>query len=65
MNKRTLKFYRIDSYTSWYVVKAFNKTDATRDGRQEFGRSLKSVTDAKKEDVEFFEEVRGPIEEAA
>ena len=62
---RNKKVYYIESYATWYLVKANNIRMAKSDGVREFGRGMvKIVREASKAEIEYFIHLKGEIGEA-
>lgn len=56
--------YKVEGYSSWYIVMAYNKSDAHRDGVLELGvGGVKSITRATDNDIELYKSLRDTIEE--
>jgi len=55
--------YKVEGYSSWYIVMAYNKSDARHDGVMEL-REVKRVTLATDKDIEYYKTQRDTIDEA-
>jgi len=52
--------YKVESWSSWFVVDTHTKRQAYSEGVREFGRGCyKHVTKATKDDIEYFKKVKG------
>lgn len=59
---KPLKTYYIESYSSWYLIKAQNARIAKSHGVQEYGRGLvKLVREASMAEIEYFIHLKGEI----
>lgn len=55
-----MKFYYVESYGSWFIVKTNRKTKAKSAGVKDFGRgNVKSVRLATDDEVNYFKSVKG------
>ena len=60
-----MKYYYIESFGgSWFIVKCKNKSIARKEGIYDFGKNyLKDVRIASENEIEYFESIKGKVEE--
>lgn len=62
--KNMKNIYYVEGYAGWFLVKTKTKRDARHVGVEEFGRGhVKDVRAATPEDIEYFINVKGEIDE--
>jgi len=60
-----MTIYRVEAYAGWHLVKANNEKDARRDAAIDYGTSIKSITKATEDDINWYTNQRGEINEAS
>jgi hypothetical protein len=59
---KPMKVYYIESFSSWYIIKAQNARMAKSDGVRAYGRGMvKLVREASDEEIKYFIHLKGEI----